>query len=207
MTDPDPGAPSPIPLESLAGGAAPPEIADDLRAVTLLPLPAQQRLWEALGPCLRDPIGPEVERRLDHFCQTHGVPDGDLARVIKACRFLIREASVVDADRDAFARDLGRLCPDAPAVGEILLPAYELAKAQVRSEILENTLADHGKLVEGIDWSVDVLSSSSRGEKLGLPVIVITFRYREGARHDRITLRFVPAFVKRLREICGRLVG
>ena len=206
MTDPDPGAPSPIPLESLAGGAAPPEIAADLRAVIRLPIPAQQRLWDVLGPCLREAIGPEVERRLDEFCQAQGVPDGDLARVIKACRFLIREASVVDADRDAFARDLGRLCPDAPGVGEILLPAYELAKAQVRAEILENTLADHGKLVEGIDWSVDVLSSSSRGEKLGLPVIAMTFRYREGARRDRITLRFVPAFVKRLREICDRIV-
>lgn len=202
----EPGAPQPIPLESLAGGAAPPEIADDLRAVALLPLPARERLWEALGPCLVEVIGPDVERRLDHFCRTHGVPDGDLARVIKACRFLIREASVVDADRDAFARDLERLCPDSPVVAEILLPPYDLAKAQVRAEILENTLADHGKLVEGIDWSVDVLSSSSRGERLGLPVIVLTFRYREGARRERITLRFVPAFVKRLRDICDRIV-
>jgi hypothetical protein len=202
----EPGAPPSIPLESLAGGAAPPDIADDLRVLTRLPLSARERIWEALGPCLVEVIGPDVEGRLDHFCQTHGVPDGDLARVIKACRFLIREASVVDADRDAFARDLGRLCPDLPALGEILLPGYDLAKAQVRAEILSNTLADHGKLVEGIDWSVDVLSSSSRGERLGLPVIVLTFRYREGTRRDRITLRFVPAFVQRLREICDRIV-
>jgi hypothetical protein len=193
-------------LHCLAGAEAPAGIAQDLHRLAGLPDSARRHFWEALGPCLGEVLAPEMEARLDQFCHAHGAAGPDLARAIKACRFLLRSAACIDLPRDLFAHDLDRLEANPPVLGPILLPGYEAAKARLRAEILRETLADHGKLLEGIDWRLDSLSSSSRGDKLRAPVAVLTFRYQEGGRKGRITLQVMPETLQELQRICDRLL-
>jgi len=61
------------------------------------------------------------------------------------------------------------------------MPGYEAAKAFVRREIHQAALADHGKVVERVDWRVDQVVTSNRGEKLGVPVAVLTLSFRRGS--------------------------
>jgi hypothetical protein len=85
------------------------------------------------------------------------------------------------------------------------MPGYEAAKVLVRHEIARAALADHGKVVERVDWRVDQVVTSNRGEKLGVPVAVVTLSYREGERRDRITLQLPPQALRELAAMCQRL--
>ena len=193
-------------LHCLGGISAPAEIVGDLRKILDLPPLARQTLWEVLGMCLGAKIPPEAESRLTEFCKAHGADEGALAAAIKACRFLLRSAVSLDLSRAVFAEDLASLVGNGREVSEILLAGYDSAKNLIRAEILQGVLADHGKLCEGIDWRVDYLASSNRGEKLRIPVAMLTLRYREGSRRDRITLQFLPDAIKDLRKICDQIL-
>ena len=201
------GISAPIKLHCLGGVSAPVEIVGDLRKLLELPPAARQTLWEVLGLCLGAQIPAAAESRLNEFCQTHGVDEGELAAAIKACRFLLRSAISLDLSRAVFAEDLASLVGNGREVSELLLAGYDSAKNLIRAEILQGALADHGKLCEGIDWRVDYLTSSNRGEKLRIPVAMLTLRYREGSRSDRITIQFLPEAIKDLGKICDQIIS
>ena len=162
--------PSDQPLHTLGGQPAPAEIARDLALVLELPASARARFWEALGPCLVDPLPDTAEARLDAFCRAHQAPPEQLAPAIKACRFfLLRQAGARNLPRQRFAEDLAALCP-APELAGLLLAGYDAAVAQVRRELLRGALLDHGNVLEGVDWRVDHVATSSRGGLLRAPV-------------------------------------
>jgi hypothetical protein len=194
-------------LHCLGGISAPAEIVGDLRKLLDLPPAARQTLWQVLGLCLGAQIPAAAESRLTEFCRTHGADEGALAAAVKACRFLLRSAVSLDLSRAVFAEDLASLVGNGREISELLLAGYDSAKSLIRAEILQGALADHGKLCEGIDWRVDYLTSSNRGEKLRIPVAMLTLRYREGSRSDRITLQFLPDAIKDLQKICAQILS
>src|SRR6185436_2551560 len=131
---------------------------------------------------LREPVAPEVEAQLDQFCRTHESDEALLAPAIKACRFLLRRAAAIDLSRALFTEDLAQLAGSTPELAALLLAGYEAGKAVVRRELLRSALFDHGKLVEGVSWRVDQLTTSNRGDKLDARVVSLTLRYQEGER-------------------------
>ncbi|WP_437933199.1 COMM domain-containing protein [Sorangium sp. So ce341] len=210
MSTPAREAPSPRPeLASLGGAPPPPELAADLRRLLDLPEGARQRLWEALGPSLGEPVPAAVERLLDGFCRRHEVGSEALARVLKACRFLVREASKRDLDRAALAADLAALAPGegAEEIQAILLAGYDQARAVVRREIVRGALLDHGKLLTGVDWRIDSIAAASRGAKIAAPVVLLTLSYQEGDQRSRITLQATPDLLRELQQICAQILG
>ncbi len=103
----------------------PPEIAADLDLVRRLPVLARQQLYHVLGPCLVEPV-PMIEDELDRFCTSHQVAGADLARAIKACRFLLRSAATANLPAAAFLEDLTAL-RDAGELREALMSGYDQA--------------------------------------------------------------------------------
>jgi hypothetical protein len=183
----DPRAAAPITLQCLAGRSPPPELAGDLGRLARLPARAQGRLWDALGPSLREPMPREVEARLSAFCQQLGADPDELAPLLRACRFLLREAARLDLPRARFAEDLAALGADAHTA-EILLAGYEKAKGVIRLEILESTL-----------------NASQHGSALSAPVAVLTLRYQEGKEERRLTLQALPGVLEQLERACAEL--
>jgi hypothetical protein len=199
--------PAPIQLHALGGGEAPPDLGDDLRRLLRMPGEALGKFWQALGPCLAEQLSKETEQLLDLFCAAYKISDDDLARAIKACRFLIQEAARLDLSMERFGDDLERLCPDTPVLKGLLLAGYEPAKAQIRQGILRAALVDHGKLLVGAQWRVDTIEASERGVKLRLPVAMLTLHYREGSEVGRITLQVLPDTMGELKGICERVLS
>jgi hypothetical protein len=104
-----------------------------------------------------------------------------------------------------FAEDLGALGDDG-RLCEALLPGYDTALKILRREIVLASIADHGKVVERIAWRVDRVDGSNRGDRIDVPLVVLTISYHQGARRDRITLHLAPDALKDLREMCDRLM-
>lgn len=198
---------SPAPaLLCLGGAAAPPEITSDLARVATLPAAARDNLWDVLLPSLEEPLPAAVERRLDEFCARHRVADEHLARALKACRFLLREAAKLDLDAPSFAKDLASVARD-PATEKILASGYEVAKTNVRKQILRSVLLDHGPVLAGVDWRLDTITASSHGAKLHAPVAVITLRAQEGERTSRSTFHATLAVIAELRAACDSILS
>lgn len=194
-------------LYCLGGQAAPPELGADLSRLARLPPEALQKIWQVLAPSMDEHIGKETEETLDLFCAAYRVDDEELARAIKAVRFVIREAARRDVPRDALSDDLDKLCPEDPLARGIVLAGFEPAKQRVRREIVRAAIAEHGKLLVGVGYRVDVVQSSERGLGLGVPVALLTLHYRDGAEAGKITLQALPDMVGELQATCNRILG
>lgn len=199
-------APANVALHCLAGEEAPPDIGADLRRLQGMPPEAIEKLWQVLAPSLAETLAPETSQLLDMFCAAYRIAEGDLARALKSCRFLIREAARLDVPADHFAADIEALCPDPPLIKEVLLAGFEQARGELRRAILRSSLADHGKLLVGAQWRVDTIQASERGAKLGMPVAMLTLHYREGAKAKRITLQVLPDMMLELKDICEQIL-
>lgn len=194
------------PLQALGGRPAPDEIARDLALILDLPPSARARFWEALGPCLVDPLPDAIEARLDAFCRAHQAPADPLSRALKASRFLVWQAASRALPRETFAADLAIVLP-SEEVREVLLAGYDAARAQVRRELLRGALLDHGNVLDGVDWRLDHVATSSRGGALREAVGVITLRYRAGAREERLTVQLVPEALRALHQACEEIAA
>jgi hypothetical protein len=201
------GARGVVTLHCLGGRPAAPAMERDLRSILALPEAARAHMWEALGPCLAEPFAPEAEAVLDAFCGAYGAPEVELARAIKACRILLRDAAAIDLDRGHFAEDVDALSGGSPEIREMLLHGYDRAKAAVRTEMVRGTLSDHGKLLLKIDWRLDAVDVSNRGSRLMQSVAMLTLRYREGEQDGRMTVQVLPETLRELRAICDALLA
>lgn len=121
-----------------------------------------------------------ADRHLDAFQQEHQAPRGRLARAIKSCRFLLREAGRREVSAQTFEADLDRLSDRPGELTAIIMPGFDRAMVAVKQEILYGTLTDHGKLLVGVDWRVDSMLNSHRGQSVPSPVTMVTLRYVEG---------------------------
>jgi hypothetical protein len=186
---------SPLPrpaLACLSGAAAPSELFDDVCVLSRLPPKARAAFWGALGPSLPEPIPASLEGHLDRFVSGSGADGEELARALKACRFLVREAARRGLARPQFEADCAALLPDDPEGVRLLAEGFERGKEVVRRELAESAIVRHGKLLVGVDWRVDTIRSSKEASALGQPVVMLTLTYREGERTDRVTLQALP---------------
>ena len=95
---------------------------------------------------------------------------------------------------------------DTPLVAEF--QKYFMAtKQMLRNRLTEITLADHGKLLTGLDWRVDNVTASDRGTQLNATVVYLTLHYREGDNQDRVSLQLTPEYIKHLKAFTDRFGG
>lgn len=198
-------------LHALGGQRAPAGLDADLRLLAHLPERARGHFWDALGPSLADPLPASIEQTLDTFARTFAVPNDDLARAIKACRHLLREACSRGLDRARLEEDIvllagGPLSPEAAVIAPILLSRYDAARAAVRAALVDSTLQDHGASVVSVEWRVDTIRSSSRAAALDERTALLTLGYKQGAREERVTLHLSRQKLEELRLACERML-
>lgn len=193
----------------LEGAAPTPGLREDLLRLLGLPAGARTSLWTVLGPSLQAEIGPDVDALLQEFCRRHGIADAELALGLKAARFVLREAARLGVDRAQFANDLNLIGGGeyGQALGSLFLGRYDEAVRAVRNEVIAGTILDHGRLLQGVDWRIDVISDSQRGDEIRTAVAMLTFRYREGDREERFSLQALPDEIAALRAVCDRIIG
>ncbi len=72
---------------------------------------------------------------------------------------------------------------------------------------MQGTLADHGKVLTGLSWRVDNVTSSDRGADLASPVVFLTLRYQEGKDSDSVTLQLTPESLQELKAFMERFAS
>ncbi len=200
-----------VPLHCLGGEKAPDAIVADLRLLANLPEAARLRFWDALGPALSEPVPDSIDETLDAFTRTHDVHPNVLGRTLKASRFLVREACARNIDRSQFEDDVVQLCggalsPEAVIVAPILLSRYEAARASLCATAFRTSLVDHGYVLRSVEWRIDSVLTSSRGNTGGARLAVLTLGYGQGDEEKSLTLHVTPDKLEELRSACERML-
>ena len=193
-----------IKLRCFQDNPPPSVVLDGWQKLTQFPEEAKSDFWNALRPTLMRPNHPSNEKLLKTFCSKHSLAEADAVDTLRCCDLLFRRASALNLDRAAFQQDLTALSSGDAGAGEFLLVQFDEAKGALRQQIVLDSLADHGKLIVGVDWRIDDVSVSDRGVALNTRVVLMTLRYREGNRQERITFQITPEAMNELRQFCNR---
>jgi hypothetical protein len=199
---------SPNSLHCFHGAPAPPQVVDGWQRYLHLPKPARRAIWYLLGPAVLDLNGSNHEELLSSFCKEHGISKEPVVQAVYSCGFVLSRAAALDLGLGQVHEDLAALCGDTAVDDEdaldILLARYEGMKTQLRGLIAQESLADHGKVLVGLDWRVDNFSASHRGANLDTTVVFLTMRYRDGHQLDRITFQLTQDALSELKQFCSR---
>jgi len=171
------------------------------------PEKAMNSFWGILRPALIQPTNPSNRQKIESFCNDYGLKETDVVAALRSCDFLLRQAAALDMDATPFRQDLSALSEGIEQGTEVILSQYDGAKADLRKAIIQESLADHGKVLAGIDWRVDNVTASDRGTKLNTKVVLLTLRYRDANRTERITLQLTPEAMKELKLFCDRFTS
>jgi len=199
--DTPPAQPAGIRIHALGGEAAPRELGTDLRRMKELPARAKQELWKALGPSLAQPVPVEAERALDDFCSRHELDEDLVAAIVRASRFLVREAAQRELDPKRLGDDVMTLSGDQE-VRAILLAGYDKARRVLREEISKMALVPHGDTVEDVVWRLDRVLGTSDQADVDVLVAHLTLTVRRGAAVQQLPLQLDLAGVRALRLAC-----
>lgn len=198
-----------IALRCLAGAGAPPDMQRDLRALAELPEGARTSIWTILGPALNERVPADLDRAVGAFATRHEVSPERVAALVRAYRVLLRSAFVVDASPRDLANDLDAVARDedeGERLRTAILPAFPSARELLRQEASGGAVSDHGAVLLGVDWRLDRLVASTRGESDGAFVGMVTLRFREGERERRLTVQALPEAIGQLRDACDRMM-
>lgn len=200
-----------VSLHCLGGEKAPDAIVADLRLVASLPEAARARFWEALGPALAEPVPDSIETTLDSFTRAYDVHPNVLGRALKASRFLVREAAARGLDAARFEEDIAHLCggsmtPEAVIIAPLLLSRYDGARKSLGAVAFRETVADHGYSLRSLEWRIDSVLASSRGQTGGERIAWVTFGYGQGTEEKTLTLQLTPDKLEELHRACERML-
>ena len=202
------GGPVPNPgLHSFGGNPAPAAVLNGIEQLLAFPEPARDGFWSLFQPVLEEPGDPGHQERLEAFCGEHELAEARVLDAIQACDTLLHQAAAFDLDRDRFGQDVTALSGNLAKVLDPALAQYGTFKNELRARLVQQTLADHGKVLLGLDWRVDHVVSSDRGIGLEGTVVMLTLRYREGDRLDRITLQLPPSSLAEIKRFADRIQG
>lgn len=194
-------------LHSFGGQSPPKYLIEGWERLLGFPSEAQPGFFDLVVAAVFQPADPANRERFDSFRQRHQLPEPDFVAAIQACGLLLRRASAHDLDKEHFSRDVAALSGGRATATEPLLDRYEEIKRHVRQQLVTEALADHGNVLVGIDWRVDQVASSNKGARLNTNVVMLTFRYRDGDRSERITFQLTPQALSELKTFTERIGG
>ncbi len=191
-------------LNCLRGLAGPAGLSDDIQELLALPDGIRARFWEILEPCLVSDPSTEEQERIFAICGEHQLDPQLLTNPLRGVRFLVNASARAALTKEAVVQDVEQIVRDGQHrhALAVLLPCFEKSLPVLRAQIVARTITEHGTLAEGVHWRVDKIINSEHGDGVNLPVAVLTFRYREGHREERITLHLLPDQLAKLKEAC-----
>lgn len=191
----------------ILGGQRPsPEVLDAWGQVLRLPDAARAGFWGLLTAAVLEPLDPRAGERITAFANESGVERDKLLQALQVCDLLLGGGATHDVSADDLHRDLIALSGGSMSLHDDFVRQYATVRPVLRARLVEQALADHGKVLIGLDWRVDNVTASGRGQ-IATTVVMMTFRYREGDEFGRVTVQMTPDSIKALKAFADRFSG
>lgn len=171
------------------------KIIPDLAKLGAFPHAARADLWGLLGPSLGEVIPDRISSEIVGFAEAHGVDPVDVAHVLKAWRATLRTAIRDGVVASELVAQLERELEGASWIEPFLRAGFEPATEQLGREAASLTTFDHGPVLVGSRWRVDMVTASDRGapHASSSHIGFVTLRYRDAAGDRTISLQTTPA--------------
>ncbi len=189
-----------VALACLDGGPSPEGLAADVALLRLVEGAARAELVDALAHVLHEPISAAADAALEALAQKRSLDTDLLGRVVRAVRFVLREAARRGLPEQALGADIDALTGGDPETRAIFVGGYGDALQIVRKEVLIDTIADHGNVLTGVEWRVDTIGRSSRGPSVEGSIAWLTLRYQREGQERSVSLQVVPGVLEELRR-------
>lgn len=183
----------------------PADLARDAQRLERLNDGAIAALGEVLPRCVLEPMSAELGQQLSRLCLRHEIAEADLGYVVRAVRWLLREASAADLEGSALGADITAIWSEPRRLAEVLLGPYPAIKQEIRKQLLEDALLKHGNVLAEVDWRVDVVAADRKAARLMSPVALVTLSYKSADGPGRLTLQLLPEQLTRLQQLFGAL--
>lgn len=195
----------PVRLRCLAGGAMPDDLRKEAQRLDKLEDRLIAALPRLLAPCVLAPMSAELGQELSRLCLRFEVAEADLGHVVRAVRWLLREAAAVDLDKADLETDVRAIWPEPRGLTAVLLGEYDAIKQDLRAQLLMDALTKHGNVLSDVDWRVDYVASDRNAARLLSPVALVTLSYRDAEKTGRLTLQLLPEQITRLQQVFAAL--
>lgn len=183
----------------------PPEgVISGLRMLLGLPRGAQSNLWHLIRVGIEEPETADHRQLLESFALRFEANPAHLIGAVRACQFLLRQAAARKVELNDFLLDVQRLSGTERGALELLAPHYVRVRDQLRLQLLENTLADHGNVLVGFDWRIDQVTVSNHGEMESVPVVFLNMVYRHGDETKKLPIQLSPSAIASLKHFLAR---
>jgi hypothetical protein len=175
-----------------------------MRMLLGLPRGAQNNLFHLIRLGLLEPDASEHRQLLETYAMRFEANPAHVVGAVRACQFMLQKAAARRVDQEGFVADLVQLSAGNRAAVELLGPHYVRVRDQLRVQLLEDTLADHGNVLVGFDYRIDSVGASNHGEFEDVPVVFLNLAYRNGDDTKRLSLQLSPSAIASLQEFWQR---
>ena len=160
--------------------------------------------WELLASFLQEPGHPAHNNLLEEFREANVLEGEILIGALETCDALITSAIVLNMKDTLLHEDAQVLAGENTQRCIDLVRSYASLRPALRQRSLDATLADHGKLLTGLDWRLDRVEASGRGTQLDANVLFLTLSYQEGEEAKKISLQLNEGGLRLLKSFTDR---
>ncbi len=191
-------------LHCCRGEPAPEAVVQGWRRLLAMRTSTRQAFLELFTTSVVEPDEATLEARLSGFCDSQGHEPEAALSALRTCRFLLERSAALDLDEERFTQDLEALSAGDPGAPRLLASRYLPLKGHIREGLLDETLADHGNVLVGLDWRLDHVSSSDRAVNLDAPVVFLTLDVRNAQGSERVSVQLTGRSIQMLRRFADR---
>lgn len=163
-----------------------------------------QNFWKILTSFLAEPGHPSHENTLEDFREKNGLERQALVDALETCDALISGASTLNLRESLLHEDVQVLAGrNSPRCIEFV-QQYGSLRPFLQKRNIEATLTDHGKLLVGLDWRLDRVEASGRGNQLDASVLFLSLSYQEGNEVEKVSLQVNEEGLRMLKSFTDR---
>ncbi len=195
-------------LKCLDGQPAPNELVRRWRRYLELPGRVHAKIWEVLTPILLEIPQEQKAQHVTGLASTWGVEASDLSLAAEGCHALLLGATARGMDAADFDADLKTLGgeADVPVARAALIEGYDRASNIIRQQLVAKSVAEHGKVLTGLNWRIDRILSSGHGVELNTPILMMTLHYEDAGEKRHITFQMSDRVLKMVRDFCDKML-
>jgi hypothetical protein len=192
-------------LNCFTGQTAPPLVLEGWRQLAAFPAASREPFWLLLAQVLMQPGSPTNPNLVAMLCKQFTIEPQAMLAAIGCCESLFKQAAALDLSEAQFRQDLEALGGAPYDLIQFIQARFPEAKQVLRRQILMDSLAAHGKVMTNLEWRLDQVMHSSKGNHLSTEIVLLTLHYQEGRNQGTVTLQLTREAAQMLRRFCERL--
>ena len=193
-------------MNCFEGQPAPPIVTEGWKQLSAFSHQLLEPFWLLLAPAVMNPGNPANQELMALFCKENEISAENMLTAMGCCELLLKQAAALDLPEDLFQQDLETLADGkADNLVQFVRKRFPGARKGLRQQIFMDSLSTHGKVMTGLDWRLDRVQHSSKGNRLNTDIVLLTLHYQEGRKKDSISLQLTREAAKKLKTFCNRL--